>query len=115
MTAAIRREMKRRTAIEPVIGPVKAEHRMDLNHLKGREGDRANAVLAAAGYNFSLLLRWLEWFLRAPIAALFAPSDTARSAWNNATRLLHLRPRSRSIRTTPPEFFHGPLLSRGPI
>ena len=33
---------------------------MGRNHLKGRNGDRANAVLAAAGYNFALLLRWLR-------------------------------------------------------
>lgn len=64
-TAAIKREMKRRAAIEPVIGHVKAEHRLDRNYLKGREGDRINAVLAAAGYNFSLLLRWLAALLRA--------------------------------------------------
>jgi len=70
VTAAIRREMKRRAAVEPVIGHIKAEHRMDRNYLKGREGDRANAVLAAAGYNFSLLLRWLERLLRALIATL---------------------------------------------
>ena len=29
-----------------------------------RDGDRINAVLAAAGYNFSLLLRWFEELLR---------------------------------------------------
>jgi transposase, IS5 family len=79
VTATIRREMKRRAAIEPVIGHMKAEHRMDRNYLKGREGDRANAVLAAAGYNFSLLLRWLEWLLRALIAALTPPAAIARS------------------------------------
>ena len=50
-TRALRREMKRRAAVEPVIGHVKAEHRMDRNYLKGRQGDRINAVLAAAGYN----------------------------------------------------------------
>jgi len=66
-TAAIKREMKRRAAIEPVIGHLKAEHRMDRNHLKGREGDRINAILAAAGYNFSLLLRWFAELLRALI------------------------------------------------
>jgi transposase, IS5 family len=70
VTAAIRREMKRRAAVEPVIGHVKAEHRMDRNHLKGRQGDRINAVLAAAGYNFSLLLRWLAELLRALIRML---------------------------------------------
>jgi IS5 family transposase len=52
-----------------VIGHVKAEHRMDRNHLKGRQGDRINAVLAA-GFNFSLLLRWLAELLRALIRAL---------------------------------------------
>ena len=69
VTASIRREMKRRAAVEPVIGHVKAEHRMDRNYLKGRVGDRINAVLAAAGYNFSLLLRWLAELLRAIIRA----------------------------------------------
>ena len=36
---------------------------MDRNYLKGRDGDRINAVLAAAGYNFRLLLRWLAELL----------------------------------------------------
>jgi IS5 family transposase len=67
-TAALRREMKRRAAIEPVIGHLKAEHRMGRNHLKGREGDPINAVLAAVGYNFSLLRRWLA----APLCALIS-------------------------------------------
>jgi IS5 family transposase len=42
---------------------------MDRNYLKGRVGDRINAVLAAAGYNFGLLLRWLAELLRAIIRA----------------------------------------------
>jgi IS5 family transposase len=71
VTRPIRREMKRRAAVEPVIGHLKAEHRMDRNYLKGRGGDRANAVLAAAGYNFALLLRWLRRLLRALFQALF--------------------------------------------
>src|SRR5262249_29910192 len=63
-TKAIRREMRRRAAIEPVIGHLKEDHRMGRNYLTGRHGDRINAVLAAAGYNFSLLLRWFEELLR---------------------------------------------------
>ena len=54
VTKAIRREMRRRAAVEPVIGHLKDDHRMRRNYLKGRDGDRINAVLAAAGYNFSL-------------------------------------------------------------
>jgi transposase, IS5 family len=42
--------MRRRAAVEPVIGHLKDDHRMRRNHLKGRDGDRINAVLAAAGY-----------------------------------------------------------------
>jgi transposase, IS5 family len=72
--------MKRRAAVEPVIGHVKAEHRMDRNYLKGRDRDRINAVLAAAGYNFSLLLRWPAAFLRALILALLDTPAIALSA-----------------------------------
>jgi IS5 family transposase len=78
VTRPIRREMKRRAAVEPVIGHLKAEHRMDRNYLKGRDGDRANAVLAAAGYNFALLLRWLRRLLRALFQVLFLPPAGVR-------------------------------------
>ena len=70
VTRSIRREMRRRAAVEPVIGHLKAEHRLERNYLKGRDGDRANAVLAAAGYNFKLLVRWFEALLRTSIQAL---------------------------------------------
>src|SRR5262249_57789806 len=80
VTAAIRREMKRRAAVEPVIGHVKAEHRMERNYLKGRDGDRINAVLAAAGYNFSLLLRWLTEFFGALLPVLSHTAATPPAA-----------------------------------
>jgi len=63
VTPAIKREMSRRSAVEPVIGHIKAEHRMGRNYLAGQDGDAVNAILAAAGYNFSLLLRWLKRIL----------------------------------------------------
>jgi transposase, IS5 family len=65
------RWMKRRAAIEPGIGHLKREHRMDRNRLKGVEGDRFNAILSAAGMNFAKLLRWLVDFLRLILARLF--------------------------------------------
>jgi IS5 family transposase len=46
--------------VEPVIGHLKAEHRVGRNYLAHRSGDAINAVLAAVGYNFSLLLKWLR-------------------------------------------------------
>lgn len=58
------RWMKRRAAIEPGIGHLKREHRMDRNHLKGAEGDRVNAILCAAGMNFWKLQRFAAAFLR---------------------------------------------------
>jgi IS5 family transposase len=58
------RWMKRRAAIEPGIGHLKREHRMDRNHLSGVEGDRFNAILSAVGMNFHKLLQWAADFLR---------------------------------------------------
>ena len=56
--------MKRRAAVEPSIGHLKQEHRMDRKRLKGKEGDRINTILSAAGMNISKLLRWLvDYFL----------------------------------------------------
>ncbi|TIN46121.1 MAG: IS5/IS1182 family transposase, partial [Mesorhizobium sp.] len=70
VTPAIKRQMRRRSAVEPVIGHIKSEHRMGRNYLAGQQGDTLNAILAAAGYNFSLLLRWLKGFLSLLIALL---------------------------------------------
>jgi IS5 family transposase len=72
VTAAIKRELRRRSAVEPCIGHLKAEHRMGRCRLAHAAGDAANAVLAAAGYNFRRLLAWLAIFWRAWIAALIA-------------------------------------------
>ena len=58
------RWMKRRAAVEPGIGHLKREHRMDRNRLKGIEGDRVNSILSAAGMNFSKLIRWVAGLLR---------------------------------------------------
>ena len=50
--------MKRRAAIEPAIGRLKSDHRLSRNDLKGRQGNEADVILAAAGYNFDKLLAW---------------------------------------------------------
>ena len=71
----IKRELKRRSAVEPVIGHIKAEHRMDHNYLKGRQGDRTNAVLAAAGYNFKRITKWLRDLLLKILTAIAANSN----------------------------------------
>jgi transposase, IS5 family len=82
VTETIKRDLRRRSAVEPVIGHAKNEHRMGRNFLKGTHGDAANAVLAAAGYNFRRLLAWLAalWrvFVMVVLAAVtdVAPAST---------------------------------------
>jgi len=74
----IKRELRRRSAIEAAIGHMKNEGHLGRCWLKGREGDAANVVLSAVGYNLRLVLAWLKAFLRlflnALIWALAAPS-----------------------------------------
>ncbi|MGY2932067.1 hypothetical protein ACVWZ6_001669 [Bradyrhizobium sp. GM6.1] len=79
--------MKRRAAVEPVIGHLKAEHRMSRNHLKGRARDRINPVLAAAGFNFHLLLRWFE-------LQTFNRGEVALQPLQPAARAIQLKPTS---------------------
>jgi IS5 family transposase len=78
VTEAIKRDLRRRSAVEPVIGHAKAEHRMGRNFLKGMHGDAANAVLAAAGYNFRRLLAWLALLWRVFIMAALATASDAQ-------------------------------------
>ena len=67
----IKRELRRRSAIEAVIGHMKAEGHLDRCYLKGAAGDAANTILTAVGYNFRLVLAWLRMGLRVILAALF--------------------------------------------
>ena len=62
VTASIKRELRRRSAIEPLIGHLKSDGHLGRNYLKGAAGDRINALLAAAGHNFRLLMKWLRYF-----------------------------------------------------
>ena len=77
VTPQIKREMRRRSAIEPVIGHLKSEHRMDRNYLAGRHGDASNAILAAVGYNFRRLIRWLTLLIALVLLAISPPPKSA--------------------------------------
>jgi transposase, IS5 family len=72
MTEHISHWMRRRAAIEPLIGPTKSEHRMGRNNLASVAGDTVNAVLAAVGYNFRRIPAWLTLLLSAIWIALTA-------------------------------------------
>ena len=67
----IKRELRRRSAIEAVIGHAKTDGHLDRNFLHGRDGDRANAVLSAIGYNLRLILRWFRKLLAQFIIAIW--------------------------------------------
>ena len=53
------RWMKRRAAVEPTIGHLKSDHRLERNALRGTLGDSINALLSAAAMNFGKLLGFL--------------------------------------------------------
>jgi IS5 family transposase len=52
--------LRRRSAIEPVIGHLKQEHGLERNHLLGQEGDRINALLTGCGFNLRKLWRFFK-------------------------------------------------------
>ena len=77
----IKRELRRRSAIEPVIGHMKAEGHLGRCYLKGRAGDAADAILSAVGHNFRRILAWLRALLRLFLIAI-ARFFIIRSALN---------------------------------
>jgi transposase, IS5 family len=66
----IKRELRRRSAIEPVIGHMKTDGHLGRCYLKGRHGDAANVVLSAVGHNLRLVLAWLRLLLSLILNAL---------------------------------------------
>lgn len=60
LTRTLRALLRRRAAIEPVIGHLKHDHRMERNHLLGQEGDRVNALLTGCGFNLRKLWRFFQ-------------------------------------------------------
>jgi len=54
---------KKRAGIEPVIGHLKTDHRLDRNFYKGIVGDHINIMLAAAAFNFKRMMnKWKKKF-----------------------------------------------------
>jgi IS5 family transposase len=60
LTRTLKALLRRRSAIEPVIGHLKQEHGMERNHLLGQEGDRINALLTGCGFNLRKLWRFFK-------------------------------------------------------
>lgn len=88
----IRREIRRRAGIEPVIGHMKTDGHLGRNFLAGATGDANNVILTAAGHNLRLLRAWLIRLL-AILISLLAISTSSRQVpptqhpmhWNRIT------------------------------
>ncbi|UUM20812.1 IS5 family transposase [Mycoavidus sp. SF9855] len=63
--------IKRRSAIEPTIGHMKADGKLGRNWLKGALGDAMHAVLCGAGHNLRMILRKLRLFYVFLLSVLF--------------------------------------------
>jgi IS5 family transposase len=82
VTPTIRREIRRRAGIEPVIGHMKEDGHLGRNFLAGATGDAINLILTAAGHNLRLLRAWLSrlFAFLLSILAISAPAPPLPSA-----------------------------------
>jgi transposase, IS5 family len=84
ITPTMKRELRRRSAIEAMIGHMKLDGKLARNHLKGALGDAIHALLCGAGHNLRLILRYLARLLRALLYLLAAPAQTDNAAFHSA-------------------------------
>ena len=80
VTPTIRKELRRRSAIEPVIGHMKEDGKLSRNWLKGISGDKINALLCGAGHNIRIILRRLR-----EILFFFVYFTVIEQLWNKRT------------------------------
>ena len=76
ITKTKRKRHSRRAAIEPVIGHLKSDYRMNRNFLKGVIGDEMNVLLSAAAMNFKRVMnlwkqRLINFILKIVFETLF--------------------------------------------
>jgi len=79
LTPTIKRELQRRSAIEPIIGHTKSDGLLERNRLAGAKGDAINAILVGAGHNIRLLLAWLRVLLLLLLAFAASALSTRNS------------------------------------
>jgi IS5 family transposase len=71
----IERELRRRSAIEPIIGHMKSDGHLGRCHLKGRDGDAINVILTAVGHNLRRILAWLRVLFASILICLCQAGD----------------------------------------
>ena len=84
MTPQMKKELKGRSAVEPVIGHMKTDGKLGRNYLLGGLGDKINALLCGAGHNIRLILKKLRkkllFLFSALLLALWCRSDGQKSS-----------------------------------
>nr|EUJ13140.1 transposase [Ralstonia solanacearum P673] len=80
ITRGLRAMIRRRSAIEPAIGHMKADGKLDRNWLKGASGDAMHAVQCGAGHNLRMILRKLRLLCALILAELSARMRLSVSA-----------------------------------
>ena len=83
---ALKRMMKRRAAIEPLIGHAKNDSGDPRNHLLGKSGDQIHALMMAIGFNFRKIVRRVTsalnfWILRM-LTVLMSPPQAVLKVQN---------------------------------
>jgi IS5 family transposase len=99
LTQQQRRCLRRRPAVEPTIGHLKADHRMNRCWLPGKLGDALHTVLCATGFNLRWLLRAM---VRLGLRAVFL-----RSLWRALLAAISENEARRDARRAPGVVFQG--------
>lgn len=60
LPSSLKRLLKSRSAIEPIIGHLKIDHRLGRNYLLGKLGDKINAILSGCAFNLRKILNLLK-------------------------------------------------------
>ncbi len=61
VSRSLKAAIKRRSAIEPIIGHAKSDGHLGRNYLKGTDGDKINAIMSAVGFNLRQILKKLRF------------------------------------------------------
>ena len=83
-TVTLRKKLKRRNAIEPIIGHLKSDYEMDRNYPKGRNGAEINALMASCAYNLKKTQNHLRVFVQIYLKAenpTFLGSNVGFLSW----------------------------------
>jgi IS5 family transposase len=83
---ALKKLLKRRQVVEPMIGHMNADGLLGKNWLKGANGDALHALLCGAGHNLRMILRHLRVLYCVPLAWITSLTNgsIASSRWSPA-------------------------------